>query len=311
MERTLLRMILGTAQLGMHYGITNNNGVPDTNLSQSILKTAAANGICRIDTARAYGNSEETIGAFLKSQDIKSEVLTKLSPLDELSIQSSVFEINASVDASVFQSCAALGVSCLDVLSLHRANHLSAWDGAVIKRLRELRDDGVILQIGVSVQNPIEAEEALAISDIGVIQFPFNVLDWRWNNLIPKMIGERLNRGLQLHARSALLQGLLTSDEEYLWNRAHVSQPQPIIEWLRCHSAYCGRLNTKDLCLNYVNSQNWIDGVVIGVETLQQLEENIEFFDRPLLSQEELQSIISSRPKVAQETLNPASWRKA
>ena len=60
-------MTIGTVQLGLNYGIANNGGQPDEAKSFSMLRAAFENGITSLDTARAYGNSEDVIGRFLKT----------------------------------------------------------------------------------------------------------------------------------------------------------------------------------------------------------------------------------------------------
>ena len=62
------KIILGTAQFGMNYGINNSMGVPEDKDVSSILDYAHKNGINTLDTAIAYGNSEERLGKlrFLK-----------------------------------------------------------------------------------------------------------------------------------------------------------------------------------------------------------------------------------------------------
>ena len=114
-------MVIGTAQLGMNYGIANRCGSPSLKDSEDLLKTAIANGVAFIDTARAYGNSESVIGRALASGwRGRVPIITKLSPMTECSRTASPEEVQARVSASLFQSCMSLGVSSLDVLMLHR-----------------------------------------------------------------------------------------------------------------------------------------------------------------------------------------------
>jgi len=56
------KIILGTVQFGLDYGINNNNGKPNNNEIKSILDYAFDNKINFLDTAEAYGNSHEIIG---------------------------------------------------------------------------------------------------------------------------------------------------------------------------------------------------------------------------------------------------------
>ena len=53
---------LGTAQLGLKYGIANRVGMLSTRQAFEILDAAWRNDIHALDTAPSYGKSEERIG---------------------------------------------------------------------------------------------------------------------------------------------------------------------------------------------------------------------------------------------------------
>jgi len=55
-------LILGTAQFGQRYGITNFHGPPTEEEIRGILAIAWEKGIKAIDTAAAYGDSETILG---------------------------------------------------------------------------------------------------------------------------------------------------------------------------------------------------------------------------------------------------------
>lgn len=305
------RMVLGAAQLGFDYGIANRSGKPDRKIAEKLVKTAISNGVAYIDTARAYGVSEETVGAILKGWHGRAQIITKLSALSDCPQDQTEAGVKAFVDASVYQSCCCLRTVTLDVLLLHRASHLDDWGGSAWRRLKELRAAGVIKRLGVSVQDPIEAERALKDKDVAFIQMPFNILDWRWDDFIAQIIAVKKARDLTIHVRSALLQGLLTSQDPCLWSRANVAKPREISDWLLHQTQSFNRRSTTELCISYVNSQTWVDGVVIGVETLEQLEEDINFFGAPSLTPAQISDIVATRPPLSASSLNPSLWKKA
>jgi spore coat polysaccharide biosynthesis protein SpsF len=136
---------------------------------------------------------------------------------------------------------------------------------------------------------------------------PFNILDDRWDVCIDKIIKTKENRSLIVHTRSALLQGLLVSKNKDIWKQANVDSCD-IVNWLEsCYIKY-NRGSIIDLCLAYVRTQSWIDGVVVGMETLEQLDQNLSIFGNPLMKDNEIKDIILSRPKVSKSTLNPSNW---
>lgn len=305
------KLVFGTVQLGGQYGIANTSGQPDKELCQALIKTAISNGVICLDTARGYGDSEAMIGQSLsRGWGGRAIVITKLSPLNECPPEASMDVVQAFVDASVFQSCAALQTQKLDVLMLHRVVHLSAWNGSVWQRLLDLQAAGVIGKLGASVQNPEELLAALRVPDIEYIQMPCNLLDWRWDAVIPKLLEARRSRELTIHARSSLLQGLLPSEEEKHWLRANVESASGVMDWLKDQVKNCNRLNVADLCLGFVNALEWVDGIAIGMENMHQLIENINYFSRPIMSPVQIDAIRRTRPKLSEATLNPALWRK-
>lgn len=305
------KLVLGTAQLGGNYGIANTTGQPNKKQCQELIKMAVANGVVYLDTARAYGNSEVMIGQSLKDGwEGRAKIITKLSPLQDCPQDASISILHAFVDASIYKSCSALRVQKIDVLMLHRVSHLSDWNGGVWQRLLDLQSSGVIGELGASVQNPEELSKALEISEINYIQLPFNLLDWRWDSIIPKISAIKALRNLTIHVRSALLQGLLPSMDEGHWLQANVEQAFVIRDWLLNQAITCQRTNVTDLCLSYVNAMAWVDGVATGIDNMSQLIENINYFNLPPLSSDQVKRIQNSRPKLCEATLNPALWRK-
>ena len=114
------KLVFGTAQFGSNYGIANSSGQPNLAQCQQLLKTAIANGVMYLDTASAYGNSEEMISTSLQDGwQGRAKIITKLSPLRDCPKTMSEAALNAFVDASVYKSCSALGRQKLDVLMLH------------------------------------------------------------------------------------------------------------------------------------------------------------------------------------------------
>jgi hypothetical protein len=129
--------------------------------------------------ARDYGDAEERLGDALKGR--KVHTTTKLAPLTDLAPDASRDTVRAAVDKSIADSLKALKRDALDCLLLHRAAGRTAFDGAIWRRLKEHLVQGTIDSLGVSVQNPEEAREALA--DLyQTSPAPATISDWRWQN---------------------------------------------------------------------------------------------------------------------------------
>ncbi len=296
--------VLGTAQLGMNYGRVNKAGKPTKQSAVEMLRYAIGHGVTALDTARAYGDAECLIGeALTGSWRSRTHVITKLdlSGLDEGASDS---EVRKRVDASIDASCRALRTEKLDTLLLHDWAHHRIWRGAAWQRLLKQQVEGKISVLGASVYYPHEALAALGDPVIQHLQIPMNVLDWRWKQ-IGQTVAQRPDVGV--HARSALLQGIL----------AHPADGWPVVsgfdragcaEYLLELAKKFGRMSVPDLCFAYVRSLPWISSVVVGCETLDQLEQNLQLFLRPKLSSEEIQELEHKLPKAPEELLNPAKW---
>ena len=301
------KLVLGTAQLGMAYGAANRIGQPSAREAELILRSATSAGVQWIDTAAAYGSAEHRIGAALAGAK-GARIVTKLAPLDEFNDASPVGAIRQAVTDSVRRSCTRLGTDRLEVLLLHRAHHLTWRGGIVWNTLKELRDEGVIFDLGVSVYTPEEALAALDDPHVRHVQLPFNAIDWRWRS---SGVIEAISRRPQvtIHARSALLQGLLAGDPGARWPQG-IDRAELTASLMRL-TRDLDRDSPADLCLAYVRAQAWIDGVVVGMETVSQLALNLALFARPPLTQDEIALVDATLPRATERLLNPALWAKA
>ncbi|WP_298864703.1 aldo/keto reductase [uncultured Sulfitobacter sp.] len=307
--RPVPELVLGTAQLGMPYGIANKTSLSDAE-RKAIIKTAIGNGVTCLDTAQAYGNSEEVIAATLATGWAgRARVLTKLLPLADIPDDAPAMVAAQAAEISVLASCVALKQNRIDTLMLHRAAHLTAWDGAVWSRLTEMVEAGRIGQLGVSVGSPTELAQALDQPQVAHVQLPFNIMDHRWQDMLPRIRQARATRGLTVHVRSALLQGLLTSSDAALWARANVSDAASVHRWLAEATRAQGRRDVVDLALAYVRGQDWIDGVVTGIDSEAQLHDTLSLFRRPPLDAKVIAALDASRPTLSHDTLDPARWK--
>jgi aryl-alcohol dehydrogenase-like predicted oxidoreductase len=69
-----------------------------------------------------------------------------------------------------------------------------------------------------------------------------------------------------------------------------------------------GFKNRAELCLAFVLSQDWVHRVVIGIETEDQLQENLQLIHCRQLTPEECAAIVSQLPKVPNILLDPSQW---
>ncbi|MFC7482038.1 aldo/keto reductase [Luedemannella flava] len=254
------RLVLGTAQLGMAYGVANRAGRPADDVAARLLATAADLGVTHLDTARAYGDSEDRIGDL--ATDLPLRVVTKVAPQGPDATP-------ASVRASVTRSLAALRRPGPHTLLLHRAADAAVgWP-----TLHEYAATGAADRIGVSVQSPDELRSVLTLPGLGYVQLPCNALDRRW--LAPDLAALLAGRPeLVVTVRSVYLQGLLTAGRAVTWPHVTDAHRDTIVDSLDRVAAALGRADRADLCVAYVLSLPWVTSIVVGAETEAQLRRN-------------------------------------
>jgi aryl-alcohol dehydrogenase-like predicted oxidoreductase len=302
-------LVMGSVQLGLSYGAANRTGKPSRSVACRLVAKAAESGVTKFDTARAYGDAEERLGEALTTRKAV-RTITKLSPLTELPTDASRQEVRGAVDASIELSLRALRRRQIDCLLLHRAQHMTAFGGAIWERLIERLEDGAIAALGVSVQSPPEALAALDCPDVCHIQLPFNLLDWRWREAgIVERIRSRSH--VTIHARSVFLQGILAAEDPAVWPKIANVDATAVTALLAVLTHAFGRESVADLCLAYARGQDWIDGVVVGMETEAQLEENLRLFVRFPLTPEDCAALEARLPRLAEPLLDPAQWPRS
>ena len=199
MQNSLTKFILGGAQLGIpNYGISNKD-IYDPFYIEQLIKVAYGKGISSIDIAMDYGEVQKLIGNLLKENKYNNlKIINKFTSKD---LPKNTDDIEGYFHKCTMQSLNLLQKN-LDCLLLHRAKHLTEYDGKIWKLLKNLKDNKTVQDIGISVQTPEELRTALAIEEISVIQMPFNILDRRWDDLIEEICEQKKNRNLKIHVRS-------------------------------------------------------------------------------------------------------------
>lgn len=202
-----MKLGLGTVQFGLKYGITNHKGQTSAREVGNCLAYADAERITLIDTAALYGNAEQVIGEMLPRPH-RFRIITKTRPLQpELPLP----EALNSVMAGVHQSLNLLKEHRLAGLLIHRPDDLLGPNGdALFNCLDEMKSDGIIEKIGVSLYTPNEVLAVLARYPVDLVQLPLNPLDQR--HLTRGTLAALEEAGVEIHIRSAFLQGLLLAD---------------------------------------------------------------------------------------------------
>ena len=291
------RLVLGTAQLGMKYGVANITGQPDLKTAEAIVKTAWENGIREYDTAQAYGKSEEVLGRAIRSLDLidRVKIITKLHPdLNHLN--------RCELEESVEKSLNNLNVPILHGLMLHREDYLGIWESGLGKILQSFVEKGLVKHVGISVYSPGSAVLALETDGISMIQIPSNILDHRFEQAGVFEVAQE--RGIEIYVRSVFLQGLILMNVPDLPVYMQFAvQTQKQLENLSKETG----LSKQDLAFGYVKQAFPETKVVFGAETSNQVSDNLKSWKKKLPNGfvERIQKYF---PFVEEKVLNPALW---
>jgi uncharacterized protein len=288
------KIILGTVQLGLAYGINNTHGQPSPDQASALLATAYALGIRCLDTAEAYGSSQAVIGQYHRSHVMRLfSVITKYDG-------TAVFTGQDFRDRFL-QNLEVLQVDALKAYLFH--NFTVYQQFAQWPELRSLAAEGRVEQIGVSVYTNEEALQAAADDHIQVIQLPFNLLD----NLGRRgdVLRQLKEQGKEVHTRSVFLQGLFHK------NRASLGRLAPLRNNLEQLDTLARDQGTDigTLALAYALRQPLIGKVLIGVETEAQLLENIRQVQAAAHLNEGILEAVDAIKADEPALLNPTNWK--
>ena len=272
-------MTIGTVQLGMNYGIANSAGKPDEEKSFSMLRAALEGGVTSIDTARAYGDSEEVIGRFFKTSWTGELpfITTKLQKLEG----ETEAEIEKYVVTAMESSLARLGVQKVNAVMLHVAGDIAAHGKAGARAMYSLVKREYADMVGASVYNADEIGEMLKYDEFTVTQIPMSIFDQR---LIASGTVDKLrDKGYAVFVRSVFLQGLFFLDPDEIDDPILLEHAVPKIRTLR-QIASSEDMTVAQLAIAFMRDTAGVTSLVLGADTPEQVRDNIAYFDAPKLS---------------------------
>lgn len=292
------QIALGTAELGLPYGLGlgSNDAQPTFEQAARVVHAALDLGISFIDTARAYGDSEEILGRCLEGRRSKVILATKVCPLQLDGRTAS--EIATTITESVERSLQALHTDAVDWLMLHSMSlgqlRQLAQFGETFEKLRQ---QGKFRAFGASIYD--EALHAsLETPEFACLQVAGSAIDRRAEHAL----SHNRARDKDFVFRSVLLRGALTG-------RYH-SMP-PSMEPLQSAIAKMERLATQsglsltELAYRYATD---FDGMMlVGTASINELEQAIVFVDRGSLPTD-LKEAIRSTGCLDERFLNPGLW---
>lgn len=241
------RLVLGTAQFGLPYGIANKSGQVGSAEGRDIVKRAWDAGVDAADTAITYGNAESLLGEI---GIVDWRVISKLPEVPK------GVDISIWVRRLIHESLVRLNVPSLYGLLLHQPNALHGPHGnQIYAAMLHAKNEGLVKKIGISAYGPDDIEPLIKRFRLDLVQAPLSVVDRRV--MTSGCVDRMCDAGIEFHARSVFLQGLLLMTES--------QRPTSFARWSKLWEAWHGWLNDVGLtplqaCLAFVASAHGVSG---------------------------------------------------
>ena len=263
------KIALGTVQFGVDYGVNAATGKVPYNEVIKILNIARSNNIKLLDTAPSYGFSEEVLGK-VGIQDF--EVVTKTRSFNKNIISSEEIQF---LNNDFNQSLKLLSKKSIYGILIHNPSDLlKPGSEKIFEYLQELKKQGLISKIGVSVYTYEQFQKVNEYFDVDLIQLPLSILDRRLVH--SGVLNKIYKKGIEIHARSIFLQGLLLMSQK--------TRPKKFDQWRVLWSIWDEWLNDNHLSpleasIRYAISLPQISKVLVGVDSSEQLRNIISVSD--------------------------------
>lgn len=258
------KITLGTVNFGLNYGLRkkNKNRIPQKK-AINIIRKAFSAGIKSFDTAPNYGNAEKILGKALRRK-------TGYIIATKILITSHKKRINfEEILRLINKSRKNLNKKKLDLIQIHNAKESDIKNPKIRDFFLNLKKKKLINKIGVTVYTEKEALISINSNWIESIQVPYNLINQEMNKKVFKLAKKK---NIKIFTRSTFLKGLLTEKIHYLPKKMKV-----IKNSIEKNLSKLGLTieDLKYLALKFVTSNSSIDGIVIGVDNLDQLNEII------------------------------------
>jgi aryl-alcohol dehydrogenase-like predicted oxidoreductase len=282
-------MILGTVQIGLNYGISNQTGKPTFQQAEELFETAYKGGIRLLDTAYNYGDSEKVIG---KTNNNRFEIISKLPDLSTFT-----YTQNVKTIAEIFQTTInRLQSKPLYAYYLHSVDDLKDKGNDIWGKLLQIKEQGMTQRIGYSLYSPKQLDIYFNQFQPDIVQIPMNLLDREF--LRTGWLQKLKDHDVEIHVRSVFLQGLLLMD----FDTQVKLFPKYISLWKILRDEVLDKqITALDYCLGFIKGIEEIDEIVIGANSSKELEQI-------LASDLVLKSMTSELMSLDENLIYPFNW---
>jgi len=295
---------LGTWQVGGKWGSPFNNTTAD-----QLLNTAIDAGVNFIDTADVYENglSETAVGRVVRSRSERIYVATKCGR--QINPHNNSGYTPKAIQQFVEDSLKRTGLECLDLVQLHCPPTEVFYRPEIFEVFDKLKDQGKILNLGVSVEKVEEGLKALEYNNVTSIQIIFNMFRQRPSELL---FNEAAKRNVGIIARVPLASGLLTGkftnettfskDDHRHFNRngdafdkgetfSGIQYEQGLKAVEKLKEIFPDTTNLAPIALQWILSFKDISCVIPGASKTEHIRSNLSVLDLPKLTTEEITKI--------------------
>ena len=284
------KIILGSANFDQKYGIKKN--FIKKHEIKKLFKVALKNKIKIIDTSPLYSESEKIIGSI---NNKKFKIISKIPKIPK-NIKKK--NIEKWMNRNVRFSLKNLKIKKFECLLIHDASSLLGKNGKrIYKSIRNIKTNGLTNKIGISIYDFNILGKILKKFKFDLIQAPLNILDQR---LIKTGWLKKLKeKKIEIHVRSIFLQGILFVKHNRLPKKLQKLREN----WIRWENwLKKNKLNSLQACLSFVLNQRQLDGVVVGYNNANQLNQVLKF--KPIKSDFSPPSLNIKNKKL----IDPRTW---
>lgn len=289
------RIVLGTVQFGLAYGITNSTGKVSFEEVKKILDLALKNGVNTLDCASTYGDSEAAVGkaAYELGKSHSFKAISKVHLKDG--------DIKSQVYSQIEKTLKDLkGIGLFGLLA-HHGQQILQYRDEFTKVLYDAQREFKISRIGASVYDLSELENIQKVLKLELIQIPFNVFNQSF--LEGEILARLTHEGCEVHARSLFLQGLLLAKKS--------PEPQFFAPYKNNFDHYHevvkdSGMSALDLNLAHGFKQSSIHKLVLGVTSSQEFVEVLQAVERAQHAQLPNLGHLASHDEAL---INPAKWK--
>lgn len=171
---------LGTVKFGRNTGVKYpySFAIPDDDYLKKLLNTAKEFNINLLDTAPAYGNSEDRLGKLLKEDRKDWIICSKVG--EEFHNGESIFNFTKNyIIKSVERSLKRLNTDHLDILLIHSDGNDEEIINkfAVFEILQYLKQHGLIRSFGMSIKTVAGGLLTVKLADVVMLEYNINYLE--------------------------------------------------------------------------------------------------------------------------------------